>query len=523
MRLGRTATIAAAIVCAHVHVHAQASTDLTGVVVGVDGDDLILDIGATKGAKADDTIELWRTVQMRHPVTGQMISDRFLVGRLKASQVRPSLTLAAADEKLTRSPKVGDVVIFHHAQQQAAPQQIIVENTPPPDPDTGELAALFDALKGTAAVFRAQKYSEFAKAHPKSRFASALTEEAKAIVDAVQQQRAAPTSQPEAPHNPVVSFSAPEKAYADTPLHIGVELCRGAKGAVLYVATKDKTTYETFPMSPVSPGYFDAVIPAHDVKASLKIFVEAVDEQGRTHPSDDTHAIDVIERPDVTLAPPVLAQFGVWTDFATYNTKAFNDWTFQTEGYFGARFRDTGFRAVRSGFGVYRGVGGSLHELDDLGLQGRNVGLTYGWLEAEVAFSHIVSLVGRGVVGLDSDGIEGGMQALIRFGNDLSTNLLLGVDVLGGVGIRGIAQLEWSASPRVPIMFRSEVTNQPAGSAHSEVSSVSGSQGDVGVRLIAQAGYRFTSQLTLSLRASYQGRTINHAGPGGGAAVSYQW
>jgi hypothetical protein len=72
-------------------------------------------------------------------------------------------------------------------------------------------------------------------------------------------------------------------------------------------------------------------------------------------------------------------------------------------------------------------------------------------------------------------------------------------------------------------MFRSEVTNQPAGSAHTEQSGVSTSQGDVGVRLIAQVGYRIMPSLTVALRASYQGRTINHAGPGGGAAVSYQW
>lgn len=79
--------------------------------------------------------------------------------------------------------------------------------------------------------------------------------------------------------------------------------------------------------------------------------------------------------------------------------------------------------------------------------------------------------------------------------------------------MRGIAQLEWSAAPRWPIMFRTEVTNQPIGT----------SGGDVGVRLIAQAGFRITDRFTAALRASYQGRTINHAGPGGGAAVEYSW
>jgi hypothetical protein len=64
----------------------------------------------------------------------------------------------------------------------------------------------------------------------------------------------------------------------------------------------------------------------------------------------------------------------------------------------------------------------------------------------------------------------------------------------------------------VPIVLRSEVTNQPAGTGS-----------DVGVRLIGQVGYRILPHLVLAGRVSYQGRTINHAGPGVGAAVGYAW
>jgi hypothetical protein len=141
------------------------------------------------------------------------------------------------------------------------------------------------------------------------------------------------------------------------------------------------------------------------------------------------------------------------------------------------------------------------------------VGLTYGYLETELAPAAIYAFVLRAIVGLGQSGVGGGVQGFMRIGNDRKTNLLLGGEVLSGVGLRGIAQLEWSATPKFPIMFRTEVTNQPVGYAG----------GDVGVRLIAQAGYRITDHLTAALRASYQGRTINHAGPGGGAAVEYAW
>jgi hypothetical protein len=100
----------------------------------------------------------------------------------------------------------------------------------------------------------------------------------------------------------------------------------------------------------------------------------------------------------------------------------------------------------------------------------------------------------------------------MRIGSDMSTNLLLGGELLGGIGLRGIAEFDWNSFRNWPIVLRSEVTNQPAGF-----------EGDVGVRLIAQLGYRVLPRLVVSGRASYQGRTIVHAGPGGGAAVGYAW
>src|ERR1035437_4853073 len=151
------------------------------------------------------------------------------------------------------------------------------------------------------------------------------------------------------------------------------------------------------------------------------------------------------------MAPiPVRAQFAMWTDFAVWNTKKLNDYASQTEGLFGVRFGDTGVRALRTGFGVYRGVGGTLAMLD-AGENPSKVGLTYGYLETELAPAAIYSFVLRAVVGLGQSGIGGGMQGFMRIGSDQKTNLLLGGEVLSGVGIRGIAQLEWSATPRVPI------------------------------------------------------------------------
>jgi hypothetical protein len=270
-------------------------------------------------------------------------------------------------------------------------------------------------------------------------------------------------------------------------------------------------------MAAAGPRYWAATIPADAIKdPGLEYFVEGVPAQGPAvsvagRPEDPRRA-EVERTGPGPAGPRPLEQVALWSEIATFNTKKTNDYVFQTEGNFGWRLADEGIRAVRSGFGVLRGKGGSLDDLDVRGLPPRSVGLTYGYVEAEIGFTPTFGLIGRPIVGLRDDGIEGGAQGFLRIGNDLHTNLLLGGEVLGSVGLRGIVELDWRTIRRVPIMFRSEVTNQPAGIG-----------GDIGVRAITQAGYELVKDLTLSVRGSYQGRTINHAGPGAGLGASYQW
>ena len=68
------------------------------------------------------------------------------------------------------------------------------------------------------------------------------------------------------------------------------------------------------------------------------------------------------------------------------------------------------------------------------------------------------------------------------------------------------------------------MTNQPAGVTPSAAAaSTSGGSGDIGGRGIVQVGFRIVPELVIALRGSFQGRTIQHAGPGFGGAVGYQW
>lgn len=494
-----------------------------GTVLGADGTDLVVDLGTSRGASDGTTVELWRTVRIKHPVTGQMLTDRFLVGKLRLTQVRPNLALAQPSGELTRVPQPGDVVRLAKATLPVTtlPPPIAVVPVPAPtnvDADAQSLSALFESLREKTPQFRAAAYEAYARTHPQSRFVTVLIEEAAALRKADAAPVAAPVAA--APRsNPVEakSFRAATDAFANTPLEVAIELSGDYQGAVLFAYSSEKSGYVPMPMKREGDGYFAATIPPALVATPrVKYFIEASGSDGAMVPVEGTSevplAIEVRDKPSPMAPIPVRIQFSLWTDFATWNTKKFDDYASQTEGLFGVRFGDTGVRAIRTGFGVYRGVGGTLDQLDSPTGPSK-VGLTYGYLETELAPATIYSIVVRAVVGLGQDGIGGGMQGFMRIGSDRKTNLLVGGEVLSGVGLRGIAQLEWSAAPRWPIMFRTEVTNQPIGT----------SGGDVGVRLIAQAGFRITDRFTAALRASYQGRTINHAGPGGGAAVEYSW
>lgn len=556
----QTATLLTAASAALISTGARAqSAEVEGTVISLDDGDLVLDLGSLRGASDGDVVELWRPLKLRHPVTNQTLVDRFQIGSVKLTQVRRTLSLGSVEGTPARPPARGDVVILRRAGtprgSSASPRSSAPAatpsasgSTPPPslDPETGALLELIASLRGVDPEMRARRYETFAGLFPKGRYAATLREEAFAL-------RAAASSAPEAPKKgrpgpvEVVGFQAPEQALAGKPLRVALEIIGDVAGAVLHVKSSDDVTYTSLPMKKVGRGYFAATIPGEQIKGpSLVYFIEGITHEGQPTPvagtADAPRSSAVVEPLRASPIGQGDVTASLWVDYANYNLGKTNDYIVQTEGFFSVRRGDEGVRALRSGFGVYRGVGGTLRELDEQNLEGRNVGLTYGYLETELAPVPNFSLLFRGVIGLRDDGIGSGGHFYARIGNDRRTNLLLGGEFLGGIGLRGITQLEWKTIPRVPIVLRTEVTNQPAGVAAARTPApsptpttppspsttppapaVASGEGEVGARAIVQVGYELLPSFVLSVRASYQGRTIKHAGPGVGAAVTYQW
>ena len=521
------------------------AAEVTGVVVAIDGGDLVLDLGSEQGARVGAVVELWRPLKLRHPVSGKVLTDRFRIGQIEISQVRKSMALARAKEELSREPAPGDVVIIRTAEPDAPPAQPHAPGDPPPqpaapepatktanDPEAAEIAKMFDSLRGADPATRIQRYEEYVRLKPMGRFARVLYEEAIALRRLLARTTAPQPQGPRAIAPEIVNFRRPEQALAGQPLRLALELSEGATGAVLHTRSPGQVAYSSTPMKAVGSGYFAATIPANRMAApEVEYFIEGTDARGTAAPVvGDPSAPAAVRVYEADKPKPVAERRStvfVLTDYASYNRFEDNDRVWQTEGYFGVRYGDVGVRALRTGFGVYRGVGGTLDELDVQKLEGRKVGLTYGYLETEVGIVPAFSLIGRGVVGLLDDGVSGGGQLVARIGKDLETNLSIGGELLGGVGLRSFAQLELNTFKRWPIVLRSEVTNQPAGAPPRESDlgkpGISQGDGEIGARGIAQLGFRPVEQLVVAVRGSFQGRTISHAGPGAGLAAGYEW
>jgi hypothetical protein len=99
-----------------------------GTVVAIEVGELVVDVGAHKGIKEGDLLELWRPLRVRHPVTGQVLVDRFRIGSLRLVQVRSALSLATVEGALSRPPAIGDVIVLPaEAREAQGPPKVAAE------------------------------------------------------------------------------------------------------------------------------------------------------------------------------------------------------------------------------------------------------------------------------------------------------------------------------------------------------------------------------------------------------------
>ncbi len=135
-----------------------------GAVLAVGEDELIVELGEADGVAEGESVRIYRRVALEHPLSGELVEDRFPIGEVVLDTVGEHMSLVHDWSALTRQPAPGDAAVTDRRPAAPEPGELTsVEDSadsayaqPPPeptvcddaDPDAASVAALFDSLIG---------------------------------------------------------------------------------------------------------------------------------------------------------------------------------------------------------------------------------------------------------------------------------------------------------------------------------------------------------------------------------------
>ena len=121
-----------------------------------------------------------------------------------------------------------------------------------------------------------------------------------------------------------------------------------------------------------------------------------------------------------------------------------------------------------------------------------------------------VSAGGQAIAGVGKDGFGMGAEGRVRIGHRDDTNLLMSGRTVDQVGF--LSEIKFAAKPIQHVLLGISVgaTDQPT-------------QGDVGVKLGTELELVNINRVSVIARGSWQGRSVDHGGLGGGAGLGFYW
>jgi hypothetical protein len=525
-----------------------AGQSITGTIVRIDGEDILIDIGGA-GARKDLELTVYRSIEVRHPVTRKKLRDRFAIGVLGITQPGSSLSMARVKAKPSRPIAVGDALesgpvapASGSTRPAGSAAAAAVAACPPVAPARAcpkcEAGAdeqehkVIDAWKATLArppADRIRIYQTYLLRNPFSPYRDFVRAEIAHLASREQELVQARTAAGEQslPLSGELAIDRISQAREGDTVELAASYDPEGpvRGLILHTrATGGEPDYSSTNMKTDGRGHARARVPEKMVRTpGFEYFVEAVDEEGRASAADGSAVtpIPVEVKQDLEgledMGHRVRVRFQ--SEYISFDKFSGNDWSLLNEGDFLYRLRLDPLYGVRIGYGHYHGSGGTVEELDELGLEPDPASFTYGYLEGEVKLHRLFALAGRATVGLgrpeteedQREGLTGGFQLRIRIGPEDGTSLLLAGEAMPEIGQRAYVGLAWEAIAGWPMAAEVHVTDQPVDSD------------ELAVRLVYELGWRMTEQFALAARASVQGRTFEHTGPGFGLAATFDW
>ncbi|MEO1268763.1 MAG: hypothetical protein AAFX99_11740 [Myxococcota bacterium] len=504
-----------------------------GVVIQVEAGEIVVNLGREQGLVNGAQVWVYRRLEVKHPVTGQTIVDRFPAGSMRLKSVGKTLAVTPLkeQEELERLPKPGDVVVW--APFPDNPQQTDTGTRPfniagaSGDPALEAVEAAFMASLGQPLDTRVAVWEAYIETHPDSPYIEQVGRELEWLRGQMAEARSA-------------LEQARAKAKRDSGLRARViapgRVTRGREPLWVVAAVDEPKRVERLRVlvrRPEDSGFAPVDMERmgdHAWSVELEqqpwlkgdhvdFFVEAVRTDGQLESLDGNNA----GRPRrLTIEKPIQEEDGarnrsrarVMVEAVDFKSGQGEDNFLRFESDYRYTVDRWGVMAFTVGVGIFSGEGGTLAQVEQGDTRALNT--NYGFAELELGLASYLGVSGRVLVGDQArqgeDGLSEafGFRGQLRIGEFDGTRLELGAALTDGIGTEGWITLWLDIFESVPMAGEVVVTNLPVGE-------------DLGVSLNYSVGYEVLEGFTPMIRLGWNARTINHTGFSGGLGAAYTW
>ncbi len=512
--------------------HAVADDEIVrGSVVKVEATEIYVNLGKDRAVIDGAPIRIKRPVKLSHPITRQPIEDWIPIGSAIVTQAGGQLSRAVVGP-LIDDIKLGDVAeVFIDRPDKATPTPTPtplpqVPNAPPVDPATAVVLTAFAQQTGQGIDARIATWEGFLSKHPGSPHVVAIRRDVEVLVALRDQMR--PRSGPDASSVAVMlGHTAPTRARvgAAVPLVFVLDQPDSVAAAYLHYRVATDRTYRRVLLTREHDIYLRGAIPVASIAApGVDYFLEVSTPTGGSGlalgtPSTPVH-VDIKPPPSISdrfgpaAGRSAVRITGEYLDFATFEPRngTRTDSVVNANVDFTYRI-DRLIQSIGVGYGVLVGRGGFAdREFSSMDPVPKSA-FQFGYADLEFALNEKgvrLSAGGKLIAGVGRDGFGLGVEGRFRIGNRDGANLQFIANAIEQIGF--VTDIKFGVRPASDLGFAVSVgaTDQP-------------NNGDVAVKLGTEVEYFASPNISLLLRASWQGRTTQHGGIGGGAGVGFTW
>lgn len=519
---------------------ARADTIESGYIVSIEEDEIYFNIPVTTGLKRGDPLRVKRPIKLRHPVTKKLINDWLPLGSARVTIMGNAMGMAVISPELLSVVQVGDRVESLILKQQTLtapenpypekPAPVPVPELPPLPPlptldaQTQHVLDVWHSTVGTALEVRIGTWEDFLAKNPDSPYAGAIHEDLQ-VLRAHRDRINPPEIDLGGAFTGGLKHDPPTRGRLGEPLDLAFLIDESELAAAwIHYRIAGSSSYSKGVLTRDGDNYLRGRIPSSGIQGpSVEYFVEIATQRGNVGT-----AVGTPEAP-VSVVVPTPALTNVFKeranrsrvtltteiqDYAMFDSRAVDsgertDTFFLFEADFFYRLRETLY-GVRTGLGILNGEGGFTDGQYSSANPAPKAGFNYGYAEVELRGPSKTALLTRLVAGVGRDGFGVGVEARVRLGDEDATNLSLGASSIQDIGFLTELRMQWNAVRNIPLGLSVGLTDRPH-------------QGDLGVRLTTDIGYRALSWVQPTIRVSYVARNVAHAGLGVGFGFVFDW